>query len=482
MIKSKLEKIVGKENVIDDPKILEDYTRNRSLTPTKRPRFVVKPNNTEEVQKIVRLANENLIPIIPLSSGVNFYDGTIPAQGGIVVDLRRMNKILKIDERNRAVRIEPGVTWGNLQDELEKRKLRALNPLLPHPSKSVVSSHLEVEPMLIPKFEYGEPIYTMEVVLPNGEIFKTGSAAGIGSAKNYQADLVGPYGPGFDFVRLIQGAQGTLGIVTWMNIKAEPLPQVQKLFFSTFNKIDRLLEFTYRIQRRMLGYECFALNQFNLALILAEKWPEDFHSLMSTIPPWCLIHCLGGTHRLPNEKVAYEEEDLKEVAQELNVSLKPHIPDIISSTRVILKYLRRPWDSEPYWKDRYKGGCLDVFFYTNLDRVDNFIKVLSDIILKYGYNFEEVGVYIQPIEYGRACHLEFNLPYNPKDADELEKAELVQREACRVFVDMGAIFTRPYGCWSEIVYSRNVGYSLVSKQIKDVFDPNNIMNPGRLCF
>jgi len=482
MIKSELEEIVGKKYVIDNPEILEDYTNNKSLTPTKRPSIVVKPKNTEEVQKIVKIANQNMMPVIPLSSGVNFYGATIPAQGGIVVDMRRMKKILKIDERNRAVRIEPGVTWGDLQDELEKFKLRALNPLLPHYSKSVVSSHLEVEPMLIPKFEYGEPIYAMELVLPDGEILRTGSAAGLDSIKNYQADFVGPYGPGIDFVRLFQGAQGTLGIVTWMNIKAEPLPQVQKLFFVTFNELDKLVEFIYRTQRKMLGYECFALNQFNLSLILAKKWPEDFLSLMKTLPPWCLIYCLGGTYRLPNEKVAYEEEDLKEVAQELNVSLKPHIPGVISSKRIILKYLRRPWDSEPYWKEHYKGGCLDIFFYSTLDRIVNSSDVLNSIILKYGYNLEEVGMYIQPIEHGRACHLEFNLPYNPKDSDELEKAKVFNSEACKELIGRGAFFTRPYGSWSSIVYNSNMEYSSVSKQIKNIFDPNNIMNPGRLCF
>jgi hypothetical protein len=482
MVKPKLENIVGKEYVIDDPEILQDYTISRSLTPGKRPNFVVKPQNTEQVQKIVKLAAEMRIPITPLSSGVNCHGATIPDQGGIVLDLRRMNKILQIDERNRAVRIEPGVTWGNLQDELEKYGLRALNPLLPHSSKSVVTSHLELEPMLIPKFEYGEPIYTMEVVLPSGEIFRTGSAAGLGSTKNYQANLVGPYGPGIDFVRLFQGAQGTLGIVTWMNIKAEPLPQVQKLFFATFRTLDRLVEYIYRIQRRLLGYECFALNHFNLAGILAEKRPEDFHNLRKVLQPWYLIHCLGGTLRLPQEKVAYEEEDLKEVAQDLNVNLTPHIPDVISSRRIILKYLRRPWDSEPYWKDRYRGGCLDIFFYTTLDRVEDFSKILSDIIIKYGYNVEEIGVYIQPIEHGRACHLEFNLPYNPEKPDEVEKARVINSEACKEFVDKGAFFTRPYGSWADIVYNKNIGYNLVSRQIKGMFDPYNIMNPGKLCF
>jgi hypothetical protein len=482
MIKSELAKIVGEDYVIDDPVNLQEYMKNRSVTPTKRPNFVAKPRNTEEVQKIVKLAAKSLVPLVPLSSGVNFYGATIPEEGGIILDMRRMNKILKIDERNRAVRIQPGVTWGILQDELETYGLRALNPLLPHTAKSVLTSHLEAEPMLIPKFEYGEPIYTMEVVLPNGEMLRTGSAAGLESIKNYQADLVGPYGPGIDFVRLFQGAQGTLGIVTWMNIKAEPLPGIQKLFFAPFHALDQLIEYMYKVQRKLLGYECFALNNFNLTMILAEQWPEDFHSFKKTIPPWCLIHCLGGTLRLPEEKVAYEEAVLKEVAQDLDVNLTTGLPDILASKEKFLKYLRRPWDLEPYWKDRYRGGCLDIFFITTLDRVGDFSDIMSSIVTTHGHNAAEIGAYIQPIEHARACHCEFNIPYNPKNPEEVEKVRVMHSEACRELTDKGAFFTRPYGSWADIIYNKNAGYGLVSKQLKQMFDPNNIMNPGKLCF
>ena len=181
-----------------------------------------------------------------------------------------------------------------------------LPPLLPHCLKSALTSTLEREPMLIPKTEYAEPVLTMEVVLPNGEIFRTGSAC-VGPPDEIQTDLVGPSGPGLDWFRLFQGAQGTFCIVTWMNMKAPPLPKKEKVFFIPFQKIEKAVEPLYAILRRMLGAECFILNRFNRACILAKKWPGDFKALRKGLPPFTLILCLSGAKILPKEKIDYQE-------------------------------------------------------------------------------------------------------------------------------------------------------------------------------
>ena len=282
MIKEELSKIVGSENIFDDTDTLKNYSQDASLGPFKSPNFVVTPGNTQEVQKIAELATTHSFPIIPVSSGVHFYGNTLPEQGGIILDLKRLNEIFKADERNRAARIGPGVGWGTLQEELEKHNLRALNPLLPHKLKSALSSSLEREPMLIPKTEYGEPILTMEAVMPNGEVFRTGSAA-VGPPDTPELDLVAPSGPGLDFFRLFQGAQGTFCIVTWANVKAIPLPKAEKYFYLPFNKTEVGIELMYAIQRKMIGAESLILNRFNLALIFSEKWPGDFEKLKKNL-------------------------------------------------------------------------------------------------------------------------------------------------------------------------------------------------------
>src|SRR3972149_529215 len=119
-LKEKRVGIVGEKNFSDKPQDLVSHSRDFSLVQGCRPACVVRPRNTEQVQKVIRLANEARTPIIPSSSRVHFHGNTVPKLGGIVMDLKEMNRILDIDELNRKARIEPGVTWGQIQEVLEK--------------------------------------------------------------------------------------------------------------------------------------------------------------------------------------------------------------------------------------------------------------------------------------------------------------------------------------------------------------------------
>ncbi|MBW1945589.1 MAG: FAD-binding oxidoreductase, partial [Deltaproteobacteria bacterium] len=213
-VKNKLSDIVGKDNIRDDPDVLDAYSKDMSLEAPGRPAFVVFPENTEQVCDLVSYANEILLPLIPVSSGTHNYGATLPRMGGVIVDLSRWKKIHKIDHRNRAARIQPGVTYDELQDALEKEGLRAMIPLLPRRDQSVLTAHFEAHPMLIPEFNYSEPVFTAEIVMPTGTLFGTG-AASVAPPEQVRNDLVGAWGPGFDWNRLYTRSQGTLGIITW---------------------------------------------------------------------------------------------------------------------------------------------------------------------------------------------------------------------------------------------------------------------------
>jgi len=480
-LKKKLSDIVGASSVFDDAETLSKYSKDKSLETPRKPTFVIYPKNTEEIQKIVKLANEEKIPVIPASSGIHFYGATIPEQGGIVIDLKGWKKIFKIDPRNRAVRIQPGVTYGELQPELEKNGLRALMPLLPHREKSVLTAHLEGEPMMITEFNYSEPLYTCEIVLPKGEIFRTGAAAPA-PPETTATDLVGPWGPGFDWNRLYTRSQGTLGIITWANIMAEPLPRVQKIFFTPFKELNSLVNFTYGIQHRWLGYECFALNRENLAAILAEDGVSGYGELKKKLPFFTLIHCIAGTKRLPEEKVAWQEQDMLEEAQAQGVNPQATIPEAPHAKKFFEEHLRRPWPKDIYWKDIPKGASADIFFITTLNRVPEFVKAMNEIAECFEYPVSDIGIYIQPIENGRATHLEFNLPYDPNNQAEKDQISKLHFTASEKLLALGGVFTRAYGRWAYMVNNQNAIGSKVAKIVKDFLDPNNIMNPGKLGF
>ena len=484
-IKEELTKFVGADYVFDDASKLDFYAGGNSFSSPGKPGYIVQPKSSEEVQSILKFANKNKLPVIPFSSGVHLYGNTSPLQSGIILDMMRMNRILSIDERNRMVRIEPGVTWGQLQDELKKYDLMAVSPLLPHPLKSALTVFLEREPVLIPKFEYTDTLVTMEVVLPDGEIFRTGSACVPGFPDKSISDGANPSGPGdFMWNRIFQGAQGTLGVVTWANCKIEYRPKLNKTLFIPFNDLADAVNFIYKIQRREVGEECLLLNKTNLAAILTEKWPEDFQSLSESLSPWTLIHVMGGGKRLPEEKIEYEEDALKEVAEELSIeSLPTSLPGCPGIEKHLPDMLRTCWpEGKNYWKFCYKGSCQEIFFLTKLNEAQNFYSTIRETAAKHNYPEHDMGIYVQPMVYGGACYFECNFYYDSSNDKEVKSIKELYMESAEAVLEKGGFFSRPYGPVADMVYSRTTSYTSLLKKLKKVLDPNSIMSPGRLCY
>jgi FAD/FMN-containing dehydrogenase len=483
--REELLELVGSENFTDDPEVLGAYSTDFGLVPPGAPNYVVKPRKTEEVHNVIEFANEHSIPVVPVSSHAHFYGTTIPKQGGIVLDLTGMNKVLEIDELNKRVRIEVGVTWEQLTSELEKKGFRIVMPLLPHPLRSVVTDYLEREVITSTVYDYGEPLQSMEVVWPTGEVFRTGSASVTGYPDS-PSKGGNPSGPGLDFYRFLQGAQGTMGVVTWANLKIEYLPKIDKILFAPVRDLDNAIEFLYRILRVRIGQECLLLNNINLAAIIADDWPKDFEKLYASLPPWTLILVMSGFQRRPEEKLAYEEHVLGEILKNEfpEIHLADHLPGFPGLGRKLLPMLRKPWPEQvTYWKQRPKGGCQSLFFITKPNRVSEFVGRIEELAARHGYPPSDIGGYLQPIEHNRACHLEFNFFYDPASPSEVERVRGLYGEAVKVLLSEGALFTRPYGEeLSSLVYQKAADYTMTLRRVKSIFDPNNIMNPGHLCF
>ncbi|MDH5695605.1 MAG: FAD-binding oxidoreductase [Dehalococcoidia bacterium] len=483
-LKVELSSIVGSENFSDVPEVLKAYSKDFSFTPPGMPDYTVRVKDSRLVQEVIKFANEHRLPVVPCSSSVHFHGATIPKQGGIALDLTGMDQILEIDEYNKRVRIEAGVTWEQLENGLEERGFRMIAPLLPHPLRSVVTDYLEREVPTNTVYDYGEPLQGMEVVWPTGEIFRTGSASVTGYPDS-PSKGANPSGPGLDFYRFLQGAQGTMGVVTWANLKIEYLPKIDKVLIAPVHDLDYTIDFIYRVLRLRIGQECLLLNNINLATIIAKDWPGDFEKLRTSLPPWTLILVISGMQRRPEGKIQYEEEMLfKIIKNEFpQISLADNLPGFPGLEKKLLPMLRKPWPKEmTYWKNRYKGACQSLFFITKPTSAPKFINKVEEIAARHGYSISDIGGYLQPVEHNRACHLEFNFFYDPASYPEVEKVRSLYSEAVPVLLNEGALFTRPYGQLAELVYQRAAGYAMTLRRVKKIFDPNNIMNPGNLCF
>jgi len=475
-IKEDIAAIVGAEHVSDAPDTLEQYAADESFETPRHPSLVAFPGSAEEIQGILKYANETKIPVTPRSSRVGFNGAGIPCQGGIVVDLKRLNKILRIDPRNKKVKVEAGVTWSEVQAALKEHGMFVCPPLLPHAGKSVVSSVLEREPIVVAKTEYSDQLATSELVLPGGEMFWTGTALGRAMKDQCYPDS---FVPG---ARLWNGAQGTLGITTWANIKAEFIPVKDKVFFIGADSVDELVDPVYRIQRLMLGYECFLMNDFDLALIAAEDFTRDFDGLRDALPAWTAVIVLSALDYNPDEKLAYEEDALRRAAQELHFEVTPTVGGVSGLGNRILSLIRGAWPGETYWNRQYKGASHNVFFHTTLDRVPEFTEAIGEVAARCGYPTGDIGVYVQPLDRAHAVRLEFGFACDPDDAAECAVVAQLFLEASETAIEMGGFFTTPYGPWAEMVYSRTASVSSTLKAVKGVYDPNNVLNPGKLCF
>lgn len=475
--------IVGEDRVVTSKRALSVFSPENVLVAGKPVECAVKPRGTSDVQEIVKLANDKGYALIPRSSqGLPSRGDTIPSvEGAVIVDLSEMKSIPRMDRRHKVAIIEPGVTFGELQAEAASQGMRVLMPLHPPKTKSVLASYLEREPFTIPKYHWDmtDPLMCVEVIFGSGDLFRTGSAAGPGTLEEQWAmgqAQKNPMGPGqTDFMRIIQGSQGTMGIVTWGSVKLEVLPQAQKSFFVAADNYDELLDFTYTLNKLKLPDVCVILNAVNLAMVHGSSGEEEVKEL----PDWALLYSVSGYEYSPWERVDYLVKDIADIAEQAGVE---PVRQIAGISRDEMTELACTPSEEPYWKFRKRGWCQDIFFLTTLDRVPCFLRAMESELDKHGFAAEDLGVYVQPIRQGTNCHLEFNLMYDPSDTDDTERVKALHQSASEAFVEMGAFFSRPYGSWSDMVYRGTPETVSALRKVKGILDPKGLINPGKLCF
>ena len=485
--KKELTKIVGAGNVRSDEATLAKYSGDMSFVGHVKPEYVVKPGNADEVKKLVSLAREKKVPLVPVSSGVPHLRGdTVPAVGGaIIVDLSGMQKIIRIDRYNRVAMFEPGVTFGELIPAVAKEGLRLNMPLLPRQSKSVVGSLLEREPVVMPDYHWdiADPLADVEIILGNGALFRTGASAGPGTLEEQwavggaQKEAAGPSSA--SWYRVIQGSQGTMGIVTWASARCEILPRKEEPFLIGSPDLNKIMEMVHWLIRLRLVNECFILNSTDLATLLPKKSPHEYPQIKSGLPAWILFYNVAAYDYLTEDRVNWQVLDIKDLSQ--RVGLEPVRSLGAVSAFDLLKLVQAP-APEPYWKTQNNWACQDIFFITSFQKVGELIDTMYDLAAEAGYATPDMGVYIQPVVQGVNFHVEFNLFYPLANPVEVARVRKLSVSAVRKLMEKGAFFSRPYGESTGFIMNRDAATIAALKKVKSILDPDNIMNPGKLCF
>ncbi len=486
-LKQALSGVVGDANVFDDPAVLESYAADQSFVLPIRPKAVVRPGSEDEVQALVVWANQTGTPLVPVSSGApHFYGDTVPsAPGAVMVDLSRMNRVLKIDVRDRMAVIEPGVTYEQLRPALAAEGLMLVSPLAPRADKSVVASLLERQPTLVPRMNYAlpEPLRNMGVVWGDGTRFSTGesgnSVLDIDAQWNAGRRLTDPKGPAqTDFFRLLTGAQGTLGIVTWASVRVQLIPGAKKTMFVTTDTLDDLVDLSYRLTRLRVGDELLIVNGTYLAALVAADGAEAV-ALRASLPAWTLIIGIAGRALRPEQRVAVAEQDIAAEVAARGLKLQNAVPGVAKSR---IEAALEGVAPEPHWKLRAKGAVADIFFHTVLENAPGYLATMVDAAVAHKYPVADVGVYLQPQHQGVSYHMEFSLPYAADDKADAARTRALYSDASTRLMAEGAYFSRPYGEWADPVYNRDAAAKDALRTVKAILDPNNILNPSKLCF
>jgi FAD/FMN-containing dehydrogenase len=482
-----LAEAVGAANVCTDAVVLDSYAGDLSFVRKVRPRFVAKVDSRETIQKLVGLARETRTPLVPVSSGgPHFYGDTIPSTGdAVIVDLSGMKKIDLVEPFERVASIvEPGVTFGELISEVAKKGLRLNMPLQPRATKSVVGSMLSREPVIMPHYHWdiSDPIGSTEVVFGTGDMFRTGAAAGPGSIEEQRAaggrqkEAAGP--SAMSLHRLLQGAQGTMGIVTWASVRCELIPDREQPYFIGSEDVAKLLEAAHWLIRLRLGDELLILNSADFAALMAED-DAGYARLIAALPAWVLFFNLGAYKYLTDMRMDGLMQDTRELLQRLSLQTRHNVAGVGAAE--FLDAIRRP-SAEPYWKLRRQGGCQDVFFLTTYAKIPGLVDVMTAAVDAAGYPGRQVGIYLQPVVQGTSCHVEFSLPYDPSDQ---AAAAVVRRLASGTILPLmnaGAFFSRPFGEAARQIMNRDAAGVEALKKFKAIVDPAGILNPGKLCF
>jgi D-lactate dehydrogenase (cytochrome) len=449
-LRRRINRALGDDCEVGDPQALADYDHDASeLRHT--PEMVVRVHSREQVQDLLRLANQFHFPVTPRSGGTGLAGGCLPACGGVVLDLSRMNRILAIDTRNLIAEVQPGVITQQLREAAREAGL--FYP--PDPAsldESTVGGNAATNAGGPACVKYGttkDYVLGLEVVLPNGQWIRTGVKTRKGVV-------------GYDLTHLIVGSEGTLGVITGLTLKLIPNPPAVTGLMAVFEDLETAMDAVAQVMTRghlpsaieFLDYKCLALVGDRLPFAV----PGGTASLL-------IIETDGvaGT-------IADEINGIGRICREVGAV---HLHPAVS-----------PDERERIWEARrqvslrihdYAALYVSEDVAVPLGRIAELVSRLPEYEQKY---------HLEIFAFGHAGDGNIHLNVTAADRNHPERVETGIRALLQLVLDMGGTISGEHGIGAA--KKRFLPMELpaesirLQRGIKMLFDPNQVLNPGKL--
>ncbi len=433
---------------MSSPSSLEDYRRDMADYEG-MPAVVIKPSSEAEVVKLVQFAAKNRVPILPRGAGSSLT-GAAVLEGAIVLDMRNMSKIVKIDLVNWYVQVQPGISLDDLNVELKKNGFF----FPPDPASSyicTVGGAIAEGSGGMRCVKYGtmkDWVISVRVVLPNGEVSRFGEPL----AKNRA---------GYDLLHLMVGSEGTLGIITEAHLKIVPLPSATiRRLLTTFSEWESVSQTINDLRSSRIMPNLFEfLDRESIAALnqkLEENHEEAEATLLLDIEEQLLEKVVGilKSHGAGKITIARDEEEAEKMYQ-LRAMVYLAVKSLASGVQVE-----------------------DVA--VPLDRLGEYFQLVKSVAAKYGLRIPVNG-------HAGDGNVHPNILYDRDDPSSRTKAMAAYEEICRYAIGVGGSVTGEHGVGiqkmkflREQLLSHEGKEALrLMKEIKKIFDPAGIMNPGK---
>ena len=448
-----LTKVVGAAYVRTDSAARAAYGED-ALGQGHPPDVVVMPGSTAEIAAIARLCNAQRVPLVVRGAGTGYTGGAVPTSGGVVLSMERLNRILEIDSANLLAIVEPNVITGDLQ-----RAVEAVGLFYPPDPASLEKSSLGgnvAECAGGPRaFKYGVTkryVLALEAVLPTGEVIETGSKA----VKNVV---------GYDLTQLLVGSEGTLAIITRITLRLVPKPPAEATLLATFPGIPAAAQaVSALLARRVVPAAIELIDADSLAAV--QQYTGE--AMVPAGTSAALIVECDGTPAAVDDEIGRVAEACRSAGA-------------ISVTRAADGADRdRIWDVRRAVSLALRATGLAKVNHDVVvpkGRVPELFAVVAELKREYALRIASFG-------HAGDGNIHVNLMVDPADAAELARAKAAER----------VLFERVVALEGSISGEHGIGFAkkpyielelspdeiALMKRVKTAFDPNNILNPGKI--